>query len=67
MYALAVFISQLRNERDGVKMNDVEAKLDEVNEFVAEHKQKYFPQSSHDALELAPDWDTDIGGLSKVK
>ena len=67
LYALAVFVAQLRQRKDALKMCDAEAMFKEVEEFVAEHKQKYFPQCSQDALESAPDWDADIGGLNKVK
>lgn len=41
--------------------------IKEIEEFILDYKKKQFPMSSHDALESAPDWNKDIGGLGHVK
>jgi peroxin-1 len=41
--------------------------ISDLQEWISYYKQRVFPKQKTDITESAPDWDTEIGGLIKVK
>ena len=41
--------------------------MQDLEAFISDYKKRQFPQTSEDALEAAPSWQEDIGGLENVK
>ena len=37
--------------------------MQDLEAFISDYKKRQFPQTSEDALEAAPSWQEDIGGL----